>query len=206
MLNNKNLMLVSMIILMLLTSSVMAVDVNSNEEINRVAIRGYDKVDHDFTLDIAYNYQRPYKVFYFWDHEGDWVEWKIEIPETQEYALIFMYASALEAPQRQLEIEGEVIFEEIVFPGTGGWGDTEEEWAHIVLNPKEGILLEAGTKTFKMTSLIDGGLNIGWIGLIPPENLEFEENVDVEDPPLINSLTDNYIDDLVAEFELRNPE
>jgi len=199
--------IISILIFLLIFAGgvIWAEDTVDNEGLNRVAIRGYDKVDYDFTENIGYNYERPYRLFFMWDHEGDWVEWEIEVPESQNYAVVFMYAAGNDDTHRNFEVDGEVKIEEIEFPRTGGWGNIEGEFSNIVVKPEEGIYLEEGTRTIKMTHLSELGVNLGWIGLIPPEDLSFKEDVDVEDSPVVDGLCSDYIDNIEEEFELLNP-
>ncbi len=103
--------------------------------------------------------QARYNQVRFWNDEGHWLAYEMEVPEAGEYQLRLRYASDLLAP-RQIEVNGRVIVDEVTIPVTGGWGtfDTIE-----IGTP---LPLEAGENTLRFTSLGGNGCNLDMVELL----------------------------------------
>lgn len=89
-----------------------------------------------------------------WSTIGEWIEWKIEVPETGLYTMLLRFKQNEKTDDiaiRSLTIDGELPFAEaadIAFPYDGNWqtmtlGNGETEYQ---------FLLEKGTHTIRMTA------------------------------------------------------
>jgi hypothetical protein len=102
---------------------------------------------------------------------------------------------------RDLAVDGEVKVAELRFGGTGDWGAKDTGWRDIVFAEGEGIALQKGAHTLRMTNLNGEGVNLGWIALVPVEELPV-----ALDPKVKGRLAADYLAALEAEFKLRNPD
>jgi hypothetical protein len=168
---------------------------------NRVAIPAFDASATGWKAPVGRNTDRRYKSLTGWNAQDDWLEWKIEVPASGKYVPAFMYASAHGSPLRDLAVDGEVKVAELRFGGTGDWGAKDTGWRDIVFAEGEGIALQKGAHTLRMTNLNGEGVNLGWIALVPVEELPV-----ALDPKVKGRLAADYLAALEAEFKLRNPD
>jgi hypothetical protein len=102
---------------------------------------------------------------------GHWLQWKLTVPETGRYRIIFRYATLNENTKRKLEIDGAVpttAAAEIAFPRTGGYGMVPSDWKYLPLQEAgqaAALPLTAGEHTLRMTNLGDG-IALDFIALV----------------------------------------
>jgi hypothetical protein len=96
-------------------------------------------------------------------------------------------------------VDGEVKVAELRFGGTGDWGAKDTGWRDIVFAEGEGIALNKGPHTLRMTNLNGEGVNLGWIALVPVEELPV-----ALDPKMPGRLERGYLEALERDFQLRN--
>lgn len=169
--------------------------------LNRAAIPAFDVSATGCKAPVGRNTDRLYKSLTGWNAQGDWLEWKIDVPATGNYVPAFMYASAHGSPLRDLAVDGQVKAQELRFVGTGDWGAKETAWTDMVFPLETGIRLEKGTHTIRMTNLNGEGMNLGWIALIPVEELPLALDSKVK-----GHMEPSYLRAMEREFKVRNRE
>lgn len=167
----------------------------------RTAVPAIETVGQQVTAPLGRNTKRLYKTLTGWNTQGDWLEWKIAVPTDGRYVPAFMYASGHSGPMRDVQVEGEIKLTDLRFPGTGDWGEKASGWRDIVFAEGEGVALDKGVHTLRMANLNGEGINLGWIALIPVEELPL-----ALDPARPDRLASDYLTAMEAEFKLRNPD
>lgn len=115
------------------------------------------------------------KAFKDWDPYGHTLSWDFEVKEAGLYAFSFRYCAETPAV-RQLLIDGEIPFheaDEILFPSTGGWSNTRDDWVTYVFGDGKGTAylfnLSAGKHRLTMRNLSGSGLNIDFFTVLKAE-------------------------------------
>lgn len=131
----------------------------------------------------------PNTVISHWDHGGHWLEWDLNMPKTDEYALIVRYATKRDPhlTKRELKVNGEVVLPVMTFRNTGGYAGPlagsdlaqVSEWDTAVF---PGIYLEAGTQSIRLTHVGDdpaspNGTNIAYIAFVTLGDLELTDDL-----------------------------
>jgi glucose/arabinose dehydrogenase/Ca2+-binding RTX toxin-like protein len=98
----------------------------------------------------------------------DSVKWTVDVAEAGVYNLGVRYANGLDATETMtLEVDGEEV-ETLAFRPTGDWGT----WRRS--DTSEGIALDAGTHTIRVTSDGDDGPNVDLLVIAPAPDAEAE--------------------------------
>ncbi len=103
--------------------------------------------------------QARYNHVRFWNEEGHWLAYRMEVPQDGEYQLRLRYAADFEAPRR-IEVNDEVIVDEITLADTGGWG------TFSTVDIDTPLPLEAGGNTIRLISLGGHGCNLDMVELL----------------------------------------
>ncbi len=108
------------------------------------------------------------KAFSHWDTKDHWLSWKLRVPTAGKYLLVLRYCTP-QTVQRRIEIDGGAPIVQ-AFPGTGGFGGPDNDWAHFVVrDPGQrwlGLELAAGEHTIKLTNVDGRGLNLDYLALV----------------------------------------
>ena len=112
------------------------------------------------------------QAFRFWYHAGHRLTWQFRLPTAGSYAVRLRCCHAWkETVTRTLLIDGKPVEETpFVFPFTGGWSGTEDNWRDVWLARQQIpfiIRLTAATHTLSMDCPTETGLNLDWIQLVP---------------------------------------
>lgn len=108
-----------------------------------------------------------------WDHIGHALTWTFEVPTEGRYAIMVRFCHARQDPvERHLFVDGTRVDNdgELLFPGTGGWSRTIDNWQENWLSLAGRVLtfpLKAGKHEVKMLNVDGYGLNLDWISLVP---------------------------------------
>ena len=109
----------------------------------------------------------------YWKDVGHWLEWSVMIPEAGIYGIVLKYASAPPYAVRNCRLDGRFPGEEwkrLVFPGTGGYSISADNWAWQALQDKDGrplrVELTKGPHALRMGHL-QGGMALDAFLLIP---------------------------------------
>ncbi len=135
--------------------------------------------------EVQFQYDRTYPCFSHWNDFGHWLEWEVEIPKSGEYTPLWMYSTGARFDVfRSISVDGEIVFESVEFPNTGGFGREPNEWQLLTLDP---IYLEAGTRTIRFENIVpeeETGMNPAWLAFVYP----LETAVDSDIISRVNSL------------------
>jgi hypothetical protein len=101
----------------------------------------------------------------------------VAVPAAGTYALRVRYChEKQDAISRQVLIDGKPLGNGtdrgFLFPGTGGWSSTRDDWKTIWLGQTgkaATVRLTAGTHTVTMINDCGAGLNLDWFELVPVE-------------------------------------
>ncbi len=109
------------------------------------------------------------------DVPGEWIEWKIDVPEDGLYNIIFRYTQGQRGVEsvRHIQVNGQTLFESwenVVFYPTDGWSEKRNDWRERRLEDPESrqpyyIYLPKGEVTIRMET-VSGPLNIDYVGII----------------------------------------
>ena len=109
------------------------------------------------------------------DTEGDFVEWKVNVPEDGLYSIFFRYSLGDRSVDcvRSIQVNGKTLFpdwEEIRFYPTDGWSEKRNDWKERRIEDSETrqpyfIYMPKGEVTIRM-DVISGPLEIDYVGLI----------------------------------------
>lgn len=109
-----------------------------------------------------------------WDHAGHALTWEFTAPATGRYALLVRACHAFpDAVARHLAVDGIPLnqdMEPFLFPGTGGWSTTENQWREIWIAHNRKVLvleLKAGQHRLTLTNADNRGLNLDWLKIVP---------------------------------------
>ncbi len=113
------------------------------------------------------------KIVTYWHQDiGHWLEWTFDVPQTDDYALRFHYATGSEGTRRELRVDGAVpcpAAKDIPFPKTGGYGAQAKHWRFRQITDRNGreafLRLTRGKHTIRMINLNDG-LALDFIALV----------------------------------------
>ena len=102
-----------------------------------------------------------------WDAAGHRLTWEVKIPEAGRYQLQMRYCNP-DGAQRTLVVAGRKCGT-MTLPGTGGFGQTNQEWDHVSPTGKDGkplvFELAAGTHTIVMENVDGKGCNLDYLVL-----------------------------------------
>ncbi len=115
-------------------------------------------------------------VLTYWHKDiGHWLEWRFTIPKAGPYGIVLKYASGSPRAVRDCQLDGKFPGEEwkrLVFPKTGGFSSTADNWAWQALKGNDGrplrAELTAGPHVIRMSNL-EGGMALDAFMLIPIE-------------------------------------
>jgi len=65
-----------------------------------------------------------------------WIEWELDVPAKDQYALWMRYTTACDGTRRSLQIDGSLpspACTDIAIPTTGGWSGMEGNWRYLKL-------------------------------------------------------------------------
>lgn len=100
------------------------------------------------------------KALIGWDDNGQWLEWKFEVPAAGEYEVTLRYAGGRAwTVFRELQLDGKVPakgFEKFELPTTNGWGRSEADWSNMTIkHDGKPLLLKLGqgSHVLRLTSL-----------------------------------------------------
>ena len=88
-----------------------------------------------------------------WIDSGDWLEYKIDVTNTDDYSILFRVASATEGGTFDIEIDG-ILIGNVIVPNTGGW----QNWKNEVISTS----ISAGKHTLKIKA-VSAGFNINYM-------------------------------------------
>jgi len=116
------------------------------------------------------------RVLSYWEKDvGHWLEWVVPIPKAGFYGIVLKYASGSSRAVRDCRLDGQFPGEEwtrLVFPGTGGFSSSADNWAWQALQDKDGRPLRAeltgGPHVVRMANL-GGGMALDAFLLVPSE-------------------------------------
>ena len=99
---------------------------------------------------------------------GQWLEWEFAAPADGEYVFYARYATRLDGRARRLTLDGASPgpeYEKIIFPCTGGWSVSEDDWGFMKLGPP--VRLKAGKHRLRMENL-NSAVNLDYIIVTVP--------------------------------------
>ncbi len=109
------------------------------------------------------------------ENPGDWVEWKIDVPEDGLYSVFFRYTLGDRSSEcvRSIQLNGKTLFpdwEEVRFYPTDGWSEKRNDWKERRLEDPESrqpyyIYMPKGEVTIRM-EVVSGPLEIDYVGLL----------------------------------------
>ena len=110
----------------------------------------------------------------YWEKDvGHWLEWVVPIPEAGSYGIVLKYASGSSRAVRDCRLDGQLPDENwarLVFPGTGGFSLTADNWSWQALQDKDGrplrVELTRGSHVLRMANL-EGGMALDAFLLVP---------------------------------------
>jgi len=116
------------------------------------------------------------EAFKLWDKSGHKLTWEFQIDKAGTYAIQLKYchAHADQATRKLYVNDARVGNDEapILFPATGGWSTSEDQWKNIWLAAnKKAILvdLEPGKHYLTLENDDNKGLNLDWLKLVPAQ-------------------------------------
>jgi hypothetical protein len=114
------------------------------------------------------------QAFKLWDGQGHSLTWSFMVPQKGNYALLLRSCHSFEdAVARHVFVDGQALNAEedpFLFPGTGGWSATQDQWAEVWLAAQGQasiIPLNAGEHRLTMVNADGRGLNLDWICIVP---------------------------------------
>ncbi|HQL08419.1 MAG TPA: hypothetical protein PLE35_02380, partial [Lentisphaeria bacterium] len=114
------------------------------------------------------------QAFKLWDGEGHSLSWTFAVPQTGKYALLVRCCHSFnDGVARHVTIDGKQLNADndpFLFPGTGGWSSSEDQWADAWLaaaGQATIIELAAGEHSLTMVNADGRGLNLDWIRIVP---------------------------------------
>ena len=110
----------------------------------------------------------------YWQKDvGHWLEWTVTVPKAGSYGIVLKYASGSSRAARDCRVDGHFPNEEwrrLVFPGTGGYSSSADNWVWQALRGKDArplrVELKAGPCAIRMANL-EGGMALDAFMLIP---------------------------------------
>ena len=109
------------------------------------------------------------------ENPGDFVEWKVNVPEDGLYAIFFRYTLGDRSVEcvRKVQLNGKTIYpdwDEVHFYPTDGWSEKRNDWKERRLEDPETrqpyfIYMPKGEVTIRMEA-VSGPLEIDYVGLI----------------------------------------
>lgn len=109
------------------------------------------------------------------ENPGDWVEWKIDVPEDGLYSVFFRYTLGDRSSEcvRSIQLNGKTLFpdwEEVRFYPTDGWSEKRNDWKERRLEDPESrqpyyVYMPKGEVTIRM-EVVSGPLEIDYVGLL----------------------------------------
>ena len=115
-------------------------------------------------------------AFARWDSVGHWLEYTVDVPAEGYYHLALVYCSEMDNRERSLEVNGEPVDPEVslVFPSTGGWANSSDDWRLLVARvPELGrpllIKLREGENVIRLTNTSGGGVNLDYLAVCSPD-------------------------------------
>ena len=106
-----------------------------------------------------------------WTDSGDWLDYRVSLPESGEYTLTYRIASTANTGQLRLLTDGGSVADTSL-PNTGGW----QSWQSVSTT----VNLSAGTQTLRL-QVAGPGFNLNWFELAVGGGEE--EPVDPTPPP-----------------------
>ncbi|MBN8432051.1 carbohydrate-binding protein [Microbulbifer salipaludis] len=119
-----------------------------------------------------------------WTDSGDWLDYRVDVPQDGEYTLTYRVASTANTAQLRLLANGAQAADTSL-PNTGGW----QNWQSVSTS----VSLSAGTQTLRL-QVAGPGFNLNWFELEAGSGEE--EPVDPTPPPS-GTLAD-------GEYQIRN--
>lgn len=114
------------------------------------------------------------QAFKLWDSEGHSLSWTFAVPQTGKYALLVRCCHSFnDGVARHVTIDGKQLNADndpFLFPGTGGWSSSEDQWADAWLaaaGQATIVELAAGEHSLTMVNADGRGLNLDWVRIVP---------------------------------------
>jgi len=114
------------------------------------------------------------KAISHWDNAGHRLNWRVELPAAVRCHLLVRYACGSESVRRLL-LDGKPLADvpQVVFPPSGGLGETAGDWAHLAVRGTAGhpvvLDLAVGPHTIAMENANGRPLNLDYLALLPAE-------------------------------------
>ena len=109
------------------------------------------------------------KVLTSWEEQGSWAEWVIDMPASARCSIVARYATGAKECARRVLLDGKDLCQ-IHFSGTGGFGQTQQEfdWRLALGADGEPLLanLAKGKHTLRMVH-VRGGVALDHLALVP---------------------------------------
>ena len=114
------------------------------------------------------------KAFKNWDTVGHRLTWTFDVKTAGRYAVLVRSCNAFaDGVARNAAIDGKPLNDKdkpFLFPGTGGWSSTTDQWKDAwMADGGKALVLEltAGKHDLMMENVDGRGLNLDWIKLVP---------------------------------------
>lgn len=112
------------------------------------------------------------KALKFWFKPNHRLDWQFAVPATGRYALRLRCCHIWkDEVTRTVAVDGTLVDgPPFLFPLTGGWSSTEDNWRDVWLAREQVPLildLTAGTHTISLDAPTETGLNLDWLQLVP---------------------------------------
>lgn len=115
------------------------------------------------------------KCFSHWDADGQWIEWKVDVPAEGYYNVTFCYCSDSNR-QRSMSVNGEAIADAaaVSIPGTGGFANSSDDWRLFTFAMPDDsgslpVLFKAGENTIRLFNVGGGGVNMDYLLVTSPD-------------------------------------
>ncbi len=104
-----------------------------------------------------------------WNSKGHWLEWIVDVPQSDTYHLVLRYATP-ENARRALDVDGQA-WRVLVLPRTGGYGsENADNWSLAAARRDGGLPvsleLTAGPHTLRLTNPDGTGCNLDYLELV----------------------------------------
>lgn len=113
------------------------------------------------------------KSFNMWNDDGHALSWAFSVPADGRYGILVRYANGEDSGIRRavfiddVKVKGD---DNYVFPPTGGWSSSRDDWKDAFFAGKGGGVIIPLTKGKHRLTLVNtggGGMNLDWIKIVP---------------------------------------
>ena len=115
------------------------------------------------------------KCLYGWDHDGQWIEWKVNVPAEGYYNVTLCYCTDANR-QRSMYLNGEPVADAqgVAIAGTGGYANSSDDWRLFTFPMPDAsgalpVLFKAGENVIRLYNVGGGGVNLDYLLVTSPD-------------------------------------